>query len=147
MSSCFSINYNKASDACSIVWEASQYSVFELEPYICAIQCDDGEKFHDLIHRDFLDGDGADDFELIGLRDFQALEGDAECEYLLCYTAVVSIDLESHPEFAAALKKSDNQIIARLQFQLNGSPILDDEGHPIHLFEPLSDNYVQLLPE
>ena len=43
------INYDKSRDACSITWESVNYDINELEPYIYAIQCDDGDIFHELI--------------------------------------------------------------------------------------------------
>ena len=43
------IKHDKSRDACSIIWESDDYAINELEPYIYAIQCDDGEDFHDLI--------------------------------------------------------------------------------------------------
>jgi hypothetical protein len=54
------INHDKSRDACSIIWRSDEHVIGDLEPYIYAIQCDDGEDFHDLINADWPDADGMD---------------------------------------------------------------------------------------
>ena len=138
------INYDKSRDACSILWESDEHAIGDLEPYIYAIQCDDGEDFHELINSDWPDADGKDDFQTLEINNFAAVDGDDDNEYLLCFTALVSINLDNHPVFQKALKQSNNQIVARIQFKKNGSPILDEDGFEEFLFEMHQDNFVEL---
>mgnify|MGYP001341373949 CR=1 FL=1 len=138
------INYDKSRDACSIIWESEDHAISDLEPYIYAIQCDDGEDFHELINAEWPDADGKDDFRTLEINNFAAVEGDDDNEYLLCFTALVSINLDNHPNFQKALKQSDNQIVARIQFKKDGNPMLDEEGYEEFLFEMHQDNFVEL---
>ena len=138
------INYDKSRDACSIIWESEDHAISDLEPYIYAIQCDDGEDFHELINAEWPDADGKDDFRTLEINNFAAVEGDDDNEYLLCFTALVSINLDNHPNFQKALKQSDHQIVARIQFKKDGNPILDEDGYEEFLFEMHQDNFVEL---
>ena len=138
------INYDKSRDACSIIWESEDHAISDLEPYIYAIQCDDGEDFHELINAEWPDADGKDDFRTLEINNFAAVEGDDDNEYLLCFTALVSINLDNHPNFQKALKQSDHQIVARIQFKKDGNPMLDEEGYEEFLFEMHQDNFVEL---
>ena len=141
------INYDKSRDACSITWEAANYDINELEPYIYAIQCDDGETFHDLISSEWPESDGKDDFQTIELNNFEAVEGDSKNEFFLCFTAVIGINPNKNKDFFEALEKSNNQIVARIQFKQDGKPILDEEGYQEYLYEMNIDNFVQLEGE
>lgn len=138
------LNYDKSRDACSIIWVSEEYEISELEPYIYSIQCDDGEDFHELLNCDWPDAEERDDFRTIEIIDFAALEGDDENEFLLCFTARVSINLDDHPVFREALEKANNQVVARIDFKKNGKPILDDEGYAEFLHEMHQDNFVEL---
>jgi hypothetical protein len=138
------INYNKSRDACSIIWESEDHLIGDLEPYIFTIQCDDGEDFHELINADWPDADGKDDFKTLELNNFEAVEGDSDNEYLLCFTALVAINFGKHPKFKKALEKADNQIVARIQFKKDGKPILDNDGYEEFLYEMHQDNFVDL---
>ena len=136
------INHDKSRDACSIIWESDEYVIGDLEPYIYAIQCDDGEDFYDLLNADWPDADGKDDFKTLELNNFQALEGDCDNEYLLCFTALISTNLDKHPNFRNALEKSESQVVARIQFKKDGKPILDKDGYEEFLYEMVSDTFV-----
>ena len=138
------INHDKSRDACSIMWESDEYDINQLEPYIYTIQCDDGEDFHDLINSEWPEADGKDDFKTIQLNNFEAVEGDSDNEYLLCFTAVVSVDLDRHPNFKEALEKSDNHVVARINFKQEGKPIVDEDGYEKYLYEMNEDNHVEL---
>ena len=138
------INHDKARDACSIIWEFEDHEINDLEPYIYAIQCDDGEDVHDLLSAEWPDADGQDDFKTIELNNFEAVEGDSENEYLLCFNALISTDLEKHPEFKKALDDSENQVLARIQFKKNGKPLVDEDGYEEFLFDMNSDTFVEL---
>jgi hypothetical protein len=138
------INCDKSRDACSIIWESDDHVIGALEPYIYAIQCDDGEDFHDLINADWPHADGKDDFELIELNNFEAVGNGDDNVYFLCFNAVVSIDLNKHPNFKKALKKADKQVVARIQFKKDGKPIVDEEGYEVCLYEMHEDETVEL---
>ena len=103
----FYISHYKAKNACGIEWISEKYNIDELEPYVEYIQCDDGEDFHSLSYE-------SKDFENVELTDFEAV--DQGKTYKLCFTAVISMDLEKHPSFKQALNKSDNQVVARINF-------------------------------
>lgn len=137
------INHDKSRDACSIIWASDEHIIGDLEPYIYAIQCDDGEDFHDLINADWPDADGKDDFKTLELNNFQAVEGDDDNEYLLCFTALISTNLDKHPNFKKALEKSENQVVAKIQFKKDGKPILDEVGDEEFLYEMNSDTFVE----
>ena len=137
------INHNKSRDACSIIWEADDHVIGDLEPYIYAIQSDDGEDLHDLINADWPDADGKNDFKTLKLNNFQAVEGDEENEYFLCFTALISTNLDNHPNFKKALEKSGNQVVAKIQFKKDGKPILDEDGYEKYLYEMASDTFVE----
>lgn len=140
----FFINHDKARNASAITWESDDYQITDLEPYLYAIQCDDGEDFHELVSANWPDADGRDDFKTLELNNFQAVEGNDENEYLLCFTAVVSTNLSEHPEFEEALRTSENKVVAKIQFKKNGKPVLDADGDEAFLFFDASDEFVNL---
>jgi hypothetical protein len=137
------INYNKSRDACSIIWLSEEYLIGDLEPYIYSIQCDDGDDFHELINSDWPDAEGHDDFKTMEIKDFQALTGDADNEFLLCFTADILTDLDRNPTFKKVLEGSENQIIARIQFKKDGKPLLDEYGEEKTLYEMHNDRFVK----
>ena len=141
------INYDKSRDACSIIWQNKDYNINDLEPYISSIQCDDGEEFYNLINAEWPDSEGRDDFKVLELNNFAAVKGDVDNEYLLCYTALISTDLEKMSDFKNALNKSNNQIVARISFKKNGKPIVDVDGYEEFLFEMNTDNFVYFEKE
>ena len=138
------INYEKSNAACSIIWESEDHKISQLDTYIYAIQCADGENIHALLSSEWPHAEGKNDFETLELGDFEAIEGDMPNEYLLCFYAEVEIDLDSHPLFKEALESSDNMVIARVQFKNNGSPIVDSDGNEEYLYEMSDDNFVEL---
>ena len=137
------INHDKSRDACTIIWETDEYNIKELEPYISSIQCDDGEDFHELINSECPDSDGRDDFKVLELNNFEAVEGDDDNAYILCFHALISTDLNKHPIFSKALKKADNHVVARIQFKKDGKPIVDEDGYEEYLFEMGDDVTVE----
>ena len=131
----FHINHFKVNNACGIEWISSKYNIDELEPYVEYIQCDDGEDFHSLSYE-------SKDFENVELTDFEAVnQGET---YKLCFSSVISMDLEKHPRFKDALNKSDNQVVARINFLNDGKPIRDKDGNQEQLFEMDEDEFVEL---
>ena len=138
------INCYKSRDASSIIWVSDEYKINELDPYVSSIMCDDGDEIHHLIHADSPYADGKDDFKLIELNDFEAVKGDSEREYLLCFSAVVRIDLNKHPNFKQALNKSENQIVPRIWFKKRGQPLVDKDGYAKYLYEMDQDIFIGL---
>jgi len=117
------IDYNKAADACCVEWVSDEYQLEELTPYIEAILCDDGEEYVELY---------CDEFEEVQIDNFAALPGDDPDTYLLCYTAVVAIDLEASAEFEQALEVSDGMVEVKIGFKDSSGEEIDDdlyEGH------------------
>ena len=137
------INHHKSRDACSIMWESTDYNINDLEPYVSSIQCDDGEELHELINAEWPQSEGKDDFTVIELNDFEAVKGNNENDYILCFSAVISTDLEKHPNFKKALEKGDNQVVARISFKKDGKPLVDAEGYEEYLFEMDQDIFVE----
>ena len=132
----YSISHNKIKTACSIIWESEKYDINSLEPFVCAIQCDDGENFYSLQLKN-------KDFENEEIRDFEAISDDNKT-FSLCFTCWVTIDLEKHPNFKKGLEKANNKVVARIDFSKDGKPILNEEGEEEYLFEMDEDNYVDL---
>ena len=132
----YSISHHKIKTACSIIWESEKYDINSLEPFVCAIQCDDGEDFYSLQLEN-------KDFENEEIRDFEAISDDNKT-FSLCFTCWVTIDLEKHPNFKKGLEKANNKVVARINFSKDGKPILNEEGEEEYLFEMDEDNYVDL---
>ena len=137
------INCNKTRDASSIFWISENYIIHDLEPYIYCIQCDDGQDYHDLINNEWPDAEGKDDFKNIKIDNFEAIPGDVENQFYLCFTALVNVNLNQHPKFSEALNKSNNLIVPRVQFKHSGKPILDKEGYEEFLFDMDQDVFVE----
>ena len=75
---------------------------------------------------------------------FEAVDGDVDNQYYLCFTALINVNLDNHPEFKKALKKADNKIVARIQFKKDGKPILDSDGYEEYLYDFNEDVPVEL---
>lgn len=138
------INHDKSRDACSIIWLSDKHHIDDLEPYLFLIQCDNEAEVYDLVNIEWPEADGRDEFKTLALNNFQALEGDEEQEYILCFNAIIQVDLDSFPEFKNALECSDNHIVARVQFKKDGNSILDSDGFEETLYEPWRDHFVKL---
>ena len=139
------IDHSKPSDAVSITWESFNNTIDELEPYIYAIHCDDVEDLHELVHPDWPESEGRNDFSLIKLDNFEALvDEDDEDLYRLCFSAVVSIDLDQHPRFKTALETTKYKVVARVGFMLDGQPLVDDDGDEEWLYDPREIPFVTL---
>ena len=95
------IDYNKAAYADTILWTDEANSITDLEPFIDFLRCDlDGEDYA------FLYSDEKE-FSVLDLLEFDALPGDDEDTYLLCYVARIQIDLDNNPKFKEALSFSE----------------------------------------
>ena len=115
----FIIDYNKATYADTILWIDDENKIEDLEPFIDFIRCDyDGEEY------EFLYAD-KNHFKVLDFENFEALSGDDEDTYILCYVARVQINLDNHQKFKEALSYSDNKIEVVLGFKKNGEEIDD----------------------
>ena len=124
------IDYNKAAYANTINWISDQ-PITKFKPYISAILCDNGEEYEEL---------WGDDFQLLSLDAFEALDGDEKNQFILCYTADVEVDIEKFPKFKDALDKNNNTVEVKISFLDENQNEVDDE----ELFEPHSDTPVEL---
>ena len=140
----YHINHYKLHDACSIMWVSDEYNINQLEPYISSIGCDDGEDYYYLISSEWPEANGKDDFKTLELNDYEAVANDGDNEYSLCFTALVSIDLDRHPKFKEALEKSDNKVLARIGFKHEGKPMIDNDGYEKYLYEMSEDHFSEL---
>ena len=115
----FIIDYNKAAYADTILWIDEENKIEDLEPFIDFIRCDyDGEEY------EFLYAD-KNHFKVLDFENFEALSGDDEDTYILCYVARVQINLDNHQKFKEALSYSDNKIEVVLGFKKDGEEIDD----------------------
>lgn len=123
---------------------SNDHTIEDLEPYIYAIECDDGKDHHELINFEWPGADGKNDFKLIELNNFEAVGDGSNNTYFLCFTAIVEIDLDKHPIFKKALEKTGKKVVARVGFKKNEKPITTDRGYATLLYEMYDDKYVEL---
>ena len=93
------INYDKSRDACSITWESVNYDINELEPYIYAIQCDDGAIFYELVSSECPESNGKDHFQTIELNNFEAVKGDKQLLIPINDEIITKVDRENKTIF------------------------------------------------
>ena len=94
--------------------------------------CDNGENYIELYRNDF---------DQISLDNFEAIEGDDENSYILCYTAIVKINLDNHIDFKNAMQSSGNMVEVKVGFK-------DTDGEELdYLFEGNYDNLVELVKD
>ena len=126
------IDHNKSATASCIIWISDEYDIKDLTPYIESILCDNGEDYIELY---------GDDFEQISIDSFEAIEGDDDNSYILCYTAIVKINLDNHIDFKNAMKASGNMVEVKVGFK-------DTDGEELdYLFEGNYDNLVELVKD
>jgi len=142
----YAIDYGKLRDACSIIWISNRYKIDQLEPYLSTIQSDDGEDFHDIYSKDSTETDGQGDFQTLELNNFEAIQGGSDNEFYICFSALVSINLNNIPDFKQALEKAGRRIVARIGFKKDGKKILDEDGEEEILFEMDVDQFTDLQP-
>ena len=123
------IDHNKSATASCIIWISDEYDIKDLTPYIESILCDNGEDYIELY---------GDDFEQISIDNFEAIAGDDENSYILCYTAIVKINFDDHIDFKNAMESSGNMVEVKVGFKDTDGEELDD------LFEENYDNAVEL---
>lgn len=115
----FFVDYNKSSQASTILWTHEDIKIEETEPFIDFIRCDfDGEDYKFLYQDE-------KDFKQLSLDNFAALKGDEEDTFLLCYTADIELDLKKKTDFKKALDFSSNLVEVVLGFKHKGK-ILED---------------------
>ena len=129
------IDYNKSANASCITWISNENKITSLTPFIDSIICDNGEEYIEL---------WGDDFEELALDNFEAVKGDDEDTYILCYIAVVSINLDNHIDFKDALQFSENMVEVKIGFKDSDGNEVEDvsEGNydiPVELAE-ISDS-------
>ena len=129
------IDCNKSANASCITWTSNENKITSLTPFIDSIICDNGEEYIEL---------WGDDFEELALDNFEAVKGDDEDTYILCYIAVVSINLDNHIDFKNALQLSENMVEVKIGFKDSDGNEVEDvsEGNydiPVELAE-ISDS-------
>ena len=129
------IDYNKSANASCITWISNENKITSLTPFIDSIICDNGEEYIEL---------WGDDFEELALDNFEAVKGDDEDTYILCYIAGVSINLDNHIHFKDALQFSENTVEVKIGFKDSDGNEVEDvsEGNydiPVELAE-ISDS-------
>ena len=130
----FYIDYTNPLYACSIEWVEEQYSIKSTTPFIDYIRCDlNGEDYEFLNSTEM-------DFEEVDLFDFEPSFDIKDKAYILCYKAIILIDLEKYPIFMQALSFSVNQIEVVLGFKYRNK-VIDDCYQPVRDFSvPLLTN-------
>tara|TARA_B100001564_G_scaffold353675_1_gene363031 strand:+ start:1958 stop:2353 length:396 start_codon:yes stop_codon:yes gene_type:complete len=111
------IDYNKSSSASCIFWLSDEHKITECNPYIESITTEGELDVAELWGEDFVEE---------SLDDFEALEGDDPDSFMLCYTAIVSIDLDQHEEFKEALESSDFMVEVNLGFKDQEGNVLEE---------------------
>ena len=111
------IDHNKTANASTTTWLSKETNIESLNSYIESIICDNGEDYIGLC---------ADDFEVLSIYGFEPIERVEEDTYILCYSAIVSINLKNHIDFKNSLQFSDNMIIVHIGFKDSNGNELDD---------------------
>jgi|TARA_B110000444_G_C18609174_1_gene486795 hypothetical protein len=115
----FFVDYNKSSQASTILWTHEDIKIEETEPFIDFIRCDfDGEDYKFLYQDE-------KDFKQLSLDNFGAVKGDEEDTFLLCYTADIELDLNQKTDFKKALDFSSNLVEVVLGFKHKGKVLKD----------------------
>ena len=115
----FFVDYNKSSQASTILWIHEDIKIEETEPFIDFIRCDfDGEDYKFLYQDE-------KDFKQLSLDNFGAVKGDEEDTFLLCYTADIELDLNQKTDFKKALDFSSNLVEVVLGFKHKGKVLKD----------------------
>ena len=115
----FFVDYNRSSQASTILWTHEDIKIEETEPFIDFIRCDFNGEDYKFLHQD------EKDFKQLSLDNFAALKGDEEDTFLLCYTADIELDLNQKIDFKKALDFSSNLVEVVLGFK-HKSKVLED---------------------
>ena len=115
----FFVDYNKSSQASTILWTHEDIKIEKAEPFIDFIRCDFKGEDYKFLYQD------EKDFKQLSLDNFAALKGDEEDTFLLCYTADIELDLKKKTDFKKALDFSSNLVEVVLGFKHKGK-ILED---------------------
>ena len=136
----FLINHSKPEAASTISWNSrrsEQFNIEDLKPYLAWVTCFTGYEFHELSIE-------AGDFECLELNVFEIVSGTAGVweigsgspgnypktnVYKVCFTAVISIDLEKHPCFKEGLEQSDDKVQGKLNFKTQNGDDLGGHDH------------------
>ena len=115
----FFVDYNKSSQASTILWTHEDIKIEETEPFIDFIRCDFNGEDYKFLYQD------EKNFKQLSLDNFAALKGDEEDTFLLCYTADIELDLNQKIDFKKALDFSSNLVEVVLGFKHKGK-VLED---------------------
>ena len=102
------IDHNKTANASTITWLSKETTIESLNPYIDSIICDNGEDYIGLCAGDFL---------VLSIDRFEAIKSSDKDTFILCYEAVVSINLDNYVEFKNALRFSENMVFVHIGFK------------------------------
>ena len=102
------IDHNKPAHASTITWLVNEPKIEILHPFIKSIICDNGNDYVGLL---------AKDFDELSLKWFEAIKSSDRNTFILCYEAVVSINLDNYVEFKNALRFSENMVFVHIGFK------------------------------
>ncbi len=128
----YMIDYKNPEKASTVQWISEDFEIADFEPYIESIICDHGDEYEEL-------WGGDEEFTVISLDEFSAKKGDGDDTYILCYRAVVEIDINKFPRFKEALEFSSNHVEIKIGFKF-----LDGENVDEEVCEGYSDIPVEL---
>ena len=111
------IDHNKPAHASTITWLVNEPKIEILHPFIKSIICDNGNDYVGLL---------AKDFDELSLKWFEAIKSSDRNTFILCYEAVVSINLDNYVEFKNALRFSENMVFVHIGFKDSCGNELED---------------------
>lgn len=111
------IDHNKPAHASTITWLVNEPKIEILHPFIKSIICDNGNDYVGLL---------AKDFDELSLKWFEAIKSSDRDTFILCYEAVVSINLDNYVEFKNALRFSENMVFVHIGFKDSCGNELED---------------------
>ena len=89
----FFVDYNKSSQASTILWTHEDIKIEKTEPFMDFIRCDFNGEDYKFLYQD------QKDFKQLSIDNFASLSGDEEDTFLLCYTADIELDLKKKTDF------------------------------------------------
>ena len=113
------VDFNKSSQANTILWTHDTIKIHDCEPFIDYIRCDFDGKDYKFLHHD------EDDFKEVEIINFGAIHGDEEDTFYTCYVAIMEIDLNKRKDFKKALDFSSNLVEVVIGFKHKGIILQD----------------------
>ena len=111
------IDHNKPAHASTITWLVNEPKIEILNPFIESIICDNGNDYVGLC---------AKDFDELSIKGFEAIKSSDNDTFMLCYEAVISINLDNYVEFKNALRFSENMVFVHIGFKDSSGNELED---------------------